>query len=69
MCIRDRAHTIKNLAAALEGSLFVLKQGMESGNREYLDDGWAMLEEDISRVRDKLLHLLHICLLYTSRCV
>ena len=32
---------------------------MESGNREYLDDGWAMLE-DISRVRDKLLHLLHI---------
>ncbi|MFQ9867314.1 MAG: sigma-54-dependent transcriptional regulator [Bilophila wadsworthia] len=25
------AHTIKNLAAALEGSLFVLKQGMESG--------------------------------------
>ena len=38
----------------------VLKQGMESGNREYLDDGWAMLEEDISRVRDKLLHLLHI---------
>lgn len=54
------AHTIKNLAAALEGSLFVLKQGMESGNREYLDDGWAMLEEDISRVRDKLLHLLHI---------
>ena len=35
------AHTIKNLAAALEGSLFVLKQGMESGNREYLDDGWA----------------------------
>ena len=33
---------------------------MESGNREYLDDGWAMLEEDISRVRDKLLHLLHI---------
>ena len=54
------AHTIKNLAAALEGSLFVLKQGMESGNREYLDDGWAMLEEDISRVRDKLLHLLRI---------
>ena len=43
------AHTIKNLAAALEGSLFVLKQGMESGNREYLDDGWAMLEEDISQ--------------------
>ena len=34
------AHTIKNLAAALEGSLFVLKQGMESGNREYLDEGW-----------------------------
>lgn len=49
------AHTIKNLAAALEGSLFVLKQGMESGNREYLDDGWAMLEEDISRVRDQAL--------------
>ena len=54
------AHTIKNLAAALEGSLFVLKQGMESGNGEYLEDGWAMLEEDISRVRDKLLNLLHI---------
>ena len=58
--VAGMAHTIKNLAAALEGSLFVLKQGMESGNREYLDDGWAMLEEDMSRVRDKLLHLLQI---------
>lgn len=54
------AHTIKNLAAALEGSLFVLKQGLESDNRDYLEDGWAMLEEDITRVRDKLLTLLHI---------
>ena len=54
------AHTVKNLAAALEGSLFVLKQGMESGNSEYLEDGWAMLEEDLSRVRDKLLNLLRI---------
>lgn len=54
------AHTIKNLAAALEGSLFVLKQGMESGNRDYLEDGWAMLQEDITRVRDKLVNLLNI---------
>lgn len=54
------AHTVKNLAAALEGSLFVLKQGLESGKRDYLEDGWAMLEEDIGRVRDKLIHLLHI---------
>ena len=36
------AHAVENLAAALEGSLFVLKQGMECGNREYLDDGWAV---------------------------
>lgn len=53
------AHTIKNLAAALDGSLFVLKQGMETGNSDYINDGWTMLEEDISRVRNTLLDLLH----------
>jgi len=39
------SHAIKNISGGLSGGSFVLEQGLELDNREYLLDGWQMLKK------------------------
>jgi signal transduction histidine kinase len=52
------SHTIKNIAGGLEGSIFVLEKGLDSDKREYLEQGWSMLKEHVSKVKHLSLDLL-----------
>jgi signal transduction histidine kinase len=56
--VADLAHAIKNIASGLEGGAFVLEKGLESDNREYLEQGWAMVKANVSRIRNLALDLL-----------
>jgi len=52
------AHYIKNVVTGLEGGVFVVEEGMESGDKEMLSTGWEMVRRNILRVtklsRDQL---------------
>ena len=44
------AHGVKNILTGLEGGLYVLKSGIRSNEKEAIEDGWEMLENNIERV-------------------
>lgn len=52
------AHAIKNMAGGLEGAMFVLEKGLELNRRDYLEQGWRMVRDDVARVRDLAMRLL-----------
>ncbi|HCG05651.1 MAG TPA: histidine kinase [Desulfovibrio sp.] len=52
------AHAIKNVAGGLEGAMFVLEKGLELDRRDYLEQGWRMVRDDVGRVRDLAMRLL-----------
>ncbi|MBZ2170725.1 response regulator [Nitratidesulfovibrio sp. SRB-5] len=52
------AHAIKNVAGGLEGAMFVLEKGLELDRRDYLEQGWRMVRDDVARVRDLAMRLL-----------
>ena len=54
------AHTIKNIAGALEGTMFVLERGLEQNKREYFEQGWQMVCADIARLRHLAMGLLDL---------
>lgn len=54
------AHTIKNIAGALEGTMFVLEKGLERNKREYFEQGWQMIRADVSRLRTLAVGLLDL---------
>ncbi len=54
------AHSIKNIAGALEGTMYVLEKGLEMNKREYVEEGWQMIRHDLVRVRDLAMNLLHL---------
>ena len=58
------AHAIKNIAGALDGTMYVLEKGLELGKREYLEEGWQMIRSDIAR-----LHRLAVAMLELGRPV
>ncbi|MCP3900122.1 MAG: response regulator, partial [Desulfobacteraceae bacterium] len=45
--IAGMSHAIKNIAGGLKGSSFVLEQGIDQENREYLKQGWEMMKGNI----------------------
>ncbi len=55
----ELAHTIKNIANALGGSLFVLGKGIELEERETLLQGWGMVQRNVERIKTLALDLLH----------
>ncbi len=55
----ELAHTIKNLANALGGSLFVIGQGIEREEKETLQAGWGMVQRNVERIKALALDLLH----------
>ncbi len=57
--IAGMSHAIKNIAGGLKGSSFVLEQGIELENREYLKQGWEMMKGNIDKITKLSLDLLN----------
>lgn len=56
--IAGLSHAIKNIASGLEGGVFLVGQGRDKDNREYLDQGWEMLKTNVARIKDLSLAML-----------
>lgn len=54
------AHALKNIAGALQGTMFVLEKGLELDKREYFEQGWQMIREDVERLKNLALELLNL---------
>lgn len=57
--IAGMSHAIKNISGGLKGGAFVLEQGIEQENREYLKQGWAMMKGNIDKITKLSLDLLN----------
>lgn len=53
------AHGIKNLVTALEGGMYMLTSGMQSGKADRIAQGMNMLERNISRIEGFVKNFLH----------
>lgn len=54
------AHSIKNIAGGLEGTMYVLEKGLELNKREYFEQGWQMVRSDVSRLHKLAVSLLNL---------
>jgi signal transduction histidine kinase len=54
------AHAIKNIAGGLKGGAFVVEKGLQLSNREYLRQGWQMVQDNVARIQQLSLDLLNI---------
>ena len=54
----ELAHTIKNIAGALKGGIYVVQRGIENDNRDYLMRGWGMVEGNIDKIKNLAMDLL-----------
>lgn len=57
--IAGMSHVIKNIAGGLKGSSFILEQGIENENREYLVKGWEMMKKNIDKITNLSMDLLN----------
>jgi signal transduction histidine kinase len=57
--IAGMSHAIKNIAGGLKGSSFILEQGIEHENRQYLRQGWEMMKGNIDKITKLSLDLLN----------
>ena len=57
--IAGMSHAIKNIAGGLKGSSFILEQGIEHENRQYLKQGWEMMKGNIDKITKLSLDLLN----------
>ena len=57
--VTELAHTIKNIANGLKGSIFVLGKGIELENKKYLREGWEMVEGNLEKIKNLSLDLLN----------
>jgi signal transduction histidine kinase len=56
--IAGLSHTIKNIASALKGGIFVLGKGIELDNKKYLDQGWEMVKGNVDKIKNLSMDLL-----------
>jgi len=56
--VSELAHTIKNIANGLKGSIFILEKGIELDNKQYLLEGWKMAESNLEKIKNLSLDLL-----------
>ena len=54
------AHAIKNIAGALEGTMFVVEEGLKRNTPELLEEGWHMVRNDVDRLRKLAVSLLDL---------
>jgi signal transduction histidine kinase len=57
--VAGMSHVIKNIAGGLKGSSFILEQGIDNENREYLVKGWEMMKGNIDKITNLSLDLLN----------
>lgn len=57
--IAGMSHVIKNIAGGLKGSSFILEQGIQTENREYLVKGWEMMKKNLDKITQLSLDLLN----------
>jgi len=43
-------HAIRNILSSLKGGAYLVRNGMAKGDRKWLEEGWAMVEEGIERI-------------------
>ena len=55
----ELSHTIKNIAGALKGGIYVLGRGIEDDNREYLQRGWEMVRGNVDKIKNLSLDQLN----------
>jgi two-component system NtrC family sensor kinase len=55
------AHAIKNIVGGLKGGVFVVNKGFELSKRDYLQDGWDMVQRNISKISSLAMDLLTYC--------
>ena len=55
------AHAIKNIVGGLKGGMFVVNKGFELSNQDYLEDGWDMVQRNISKISTLAMDLLTYC--------
>lgn len=55
----ELAHTIKNIAGALKGGIYVMQRGIEDDNRDYLMRGWGMVEGNVDKIKNLAMDLLN----------
>jgi len=55
----ELAHTIKNIAGALKGGIYVMQRGIEDDNRDYLMRGWGMIEGNVDKIKNLAMDLLN----------
>ncbi len=57
--VAELAHTIKNIANALTGGIFVLGKGVELDEKDYLHQGWRMVSENVEKIKNLSLDMLN----------
>ncbi|MGD8264352.1 MAG: response regulator [Desulfobacterales bacterium] len=56
--VTELSHTIKSIANGLKGSIFVLGKGIELDDKNYLHEGWRMVEGNVQKIMNLSLDLL-----------
>lgn len=53
------SHAIKNIAGGLKGGGFVLEKGIELNNKQYLKEGWEMIQGNVEKITRLSMDLLN----------
>lgn len=57
--VTELSHAIKSIANGLKGGIFVLGKGIELDNKQYLREGWEMVEGNVEKIKNLSLDLLN----------
>jgi signal transduction histidine kinase len=58
MAVAGTAHRIKNILMGLEGGIFVVNTGFETGEQSSVDEGWEMVERNVAKISRLVKDLL-----------
>lgn len=57
--VAGMAHRVKNILMGLEGGIFVVNEGLESGDQQEISEGWEMVERNVELVSRIVKDLLY----------
>jgi signal transduction histidine kinase len=57
--VAGMAHRVKNILMGLEGGIFVVNEGLASGDQEGISEGWEMVERNVALVSRIVKDLLY----------
>ncbi|MFH1575048.1 MAG: PAS domain-containing protein, partial [Acidobacteriota bacterium] len=59
LLIGSISHGIKGLLNSLNGGIYLVNKGLESGNQARLQQGWEIVLRNVSRIRSMVLDILY----------